>query len=100
MYDVGSNSGKWLKALIQRHEARANPSHLLIEWHLNAVPPIDRLSDLSLSTTLVHLLKRGCPKGGPQLIEYERYPMHNQWVEVPGLTEMAAEHVLHEAIDP
>jgi FkbM family methyltransferase len=76
------------------------PSHLLVEWHLNSLPPSRRLNGLSLRTTLVDLLKQGCPNGRPEIIAYESYPPNNKWGDVPGLTDMAMDHLVHEATDP
>ena len=76
------------------------PSHLLVEWHLNSLPPSRRLNGLSLRTTLVDLLKQGCPNGRPEVIAYESYPPNNKWAPVPGLTDMAMDHLVHEATDP
>ena len=76
------------------------PSHLLVEWHLNSLPPSRRLNGLSLRTTFADLLKQGCPNGRPEIIAYESYPPNNKWAHVPGLTDMAMDHLVHEATDP
>ena len=76
------------------------PSHILVEWHLNSLPPSRRLYGLSLRTTFIDLLKQGCPNGRPEIIAYESYPPNNKWAHVPGLTDMAMDHLVHEATDP
>lgn len=75
---------------------------LLIEWHLNALPPAARLSGLGLRLTLSSMLRQGCAAlnkdaiwtdglVGPQMI-HEGAPVNNYEQIVPGLWEVALYH--------
>ena len=75
---------------------------LLIEWHLNALPPPDRIAGLGLRLTLSSVLRRGCSPlhpaavwtggvPGPQMI-HEGAPINNWEQQVPGLWDVALFH--------
>ena len=72
------------------------PTHLLVEWHLNALPPPRRLAGLALRHGLDELLKRGCATtsdgGGPRVIAHDDYLWNNLYAEVPGLAEIQRQH--------
>ena len=76
----------------------------IIEWHLNALPPEDRLAGLGLRLTLSAMLRRGCTallgrkharwagrRLGPRVV-HEGAPINNWEQEVPGLWQVALFH--------
>ena len=69
--------------------ALCHADHLLIEWHLNALPAKERLSGLGLRLALQHVLKR-CPSA-PKVVE-QVPSMGNEYEPVPGLNEEASRH--------
>ena len=64
--------------------------HLLIEWHLNALPPSERLAGLGLRTAFDALLRDGCIKGDAWQIEHDEYPDNNRGEPVDGLADLCA----------
>lgn len=58
-------------------------SHLHIEWHLNAVPPKERLAGLGLRLSLESMLNRGCEVPPRALANEES--VNNNLEPVPGL---------------
>ena len=64
---------------------------LHIEWHLNALPPHQRLSGLSLQKALPLILREGC-RGRPPHLHNEAWMFMNWQSRVPGLAELAAMH--------
>lgn len=72
------------------------PDYLLIEWHLNAIPPEERLVGLSLRHTIDSLLRSGCPpratSSNPQRIFHYEYGPTNEGQVANGLLEEAIRH--------
>ena len=66
-------------------------SVLHVEWHLNALPPHQRLSGLSLQKSLPLILREGC-RGRPPQLHNEAWMFMNWQSLVPGLAELAAMH--------
>ena len=66
---------------------------LLIEWHLNAIPPEQRLSGLSLRHSIDTLLASGCStRRSPPRIFHLEYDPVNRGMYVPGLLAEAIRH--------
>jgi len=61
---------------------------LLIEWHLNALPPERRLQGVMLRNALEDLLTRGCFKP-PQLIIHDEDFLNNFGEPIPELGQLA-----------
>ncbi len=72
------------------------PTHLLVEWHLNALPPPRRLAGLALRLGFDELLKTGCATGdrggGPRVIVHDEFEVNNAFAEVPDLAEIQRKH--------
>ena len=66
---------------------------MLIEWHLNAMPPSRKLQGVLLRNALDGLLASGC-KRPPQLILHDEDFLNNFGEGIPGLGELAARHQL------
>ena len=64
---------------------------LIIEWHLNRLPPHKRLSALAVRLGFHTLLHAACATP-PALIEHEEPWEANTMVAVPGLYQLAARH--------
>jgi FkbM family methyltransferase len=62
----------------------------LIEWHLSAQAPKQRLAGVLLRKSVDELLARGCPE--PIVLEHDDASVNNNG-RVPGLAEMAAEYL-------
>ena len=62
--------------------------YLIIGWHLNKVPPHERLSALGLRLSFHHLLEAGC-RSPPALIDHDEPVNSNFYGTVPGLSELA-----------
>ena len=76
--------------------ALCRSTHLLVEWHLNSLPPPRRLTGLALRVAFDELLTTGCATSdygsGPRLIVHEDYEMNNEYADVPGLAELQRHH--------
>ena len=72
------------------------PTHLLIEWHLNALPPARRLAGLALRLGFDELLKTGCANSahgtGPRVTVQDDFDVNNAYAVVPGLAEIQRNH--------
>ena len=72
------------------------PTHLLVEWHLNALPPPRRLAGLALRLGFDELLKTGCATSdhgsGPRVTVHDDFDVNNEFAEVPGLAELHRRH--------
>ena len=72
------------------------PTHLLVEWHLNALPPPRRLAGLALRLGFDELLKTGCATSdhgsGPRVIVHDDFDVNNAYAEVPDLAEIQRNH--------
>lgn len=66
------------------------PTHLIIEWHLNYLPPERRLAALALRLSLNSTLRNGCAR--PPTVVHEEDWHNNRWKPVPGLTALVAAH--------
>lgn len=66
-------------------------THLHIEWHLNMLPPEQRLSALGLRLNFGTLLEHGCTTP-PMRIHHDEFPANNQALPVPGLARVLLEH--------
>jgi len=67
--------------------------HILIEWHVNAMPAERRLSGVGLRLALDDALAHGCPAGmKPRTVEHEVPFDTNGGLAVPGLPEEAVFH--------
>lgn len=64
---------------------------LIIEWHLNQLPPHKRISALAIRLSLHSLLQEGC-ETPPELIEHDEPWESNLMVAVPGLYKLASAH--------
>ena len=64
---------------------------LLIEWHLNALPPERKLQGVMLRNALEDLLARGCFKP-PKLIIHDEDFLNNFGEPIPRLDQLAARH--------
>lgn len=64
---------------------------LLIEWHLNALPPERRLHGVLLRNAFDKLLERGCIRP-PRLIIHDEDFLNNFGEPIPGLGELAARY--------
>jgi FkbM family methyltransferase len=64
---------------------------LIVEWHLNALPPAERLNGLTLRLSLSSLLDKGCGAMRPQVI-HESSPVNNYEQIVPGLWNVLLHH--------
>ena len=67
-------------------------SHLLVEWHLNYLPPETRLSALSFRHALNATLHAGCAR--PPTLVHDEFPPNNAGEVVPGLLHVARLHNL------
>ena len=65
-------------------------THLLIEWHLNALPAHKRHASLSLRNSIESTLRHGC--ASPPVIEHSEWDQNNYYLEGPGLDEEASRH--------
>ncbi len=68
---------------------------LLIEWHLNALPPERKLQGVMLRNAFDGLLTRGCFRP-PRLIIHDEDFLNNFGEPIPGLGELAARYKMHE----
>lgn len=68
-------------------------THLRVEFHLNSLPPRERLDGVALRLGLRHLLRRGCPPAAGIVVEAEEWRPINFGEPVPGLAEEAARHM-------
>lgn len=66
-------------------------THLLIEWHLNALPPSRRLGALAIRHALEPNLRAGCDEP-PAFVEHDEYSRNNFFEKVDGLWELALKH--------
>ena len=81
--------------------ALCHARYLRIEWHLNGLPPKQRLGALALKLGLHDLLSKGCPTAagapaevnGTIIVEHEEYRSINFGEEVPGLLDEAVRHI-------
>ena len=65
--------------------------HLLVEWHLNALPPHERLSGLGLRHGLDRLLRTGCANPESSWhVEHDEYSKNNVGEPVTGLFEVCS----------
>jgi len=67
---------------------------LLIEWHLNALPPERRMEGVLLRNAFDGLLARGCPRP-PRLIIHDEDLLNNYGEPTPGLGELAARYTVN-----
>ena len=66
---------------------------LLVEWHLNALPPERKLQGVLLRNTVDELLTRGCFRP-PRLIIHDEDFLNNFGEPIPGLGELAARYLV------
>ena len=66
-------------------------TYLLIEWHLNALPPHERLSAFAFRLGFHAQLRAGC-ESPPVLIEHEEPATANLFITIPGLYTLAEMH--------
>lgn len=59
--------------------------HLLIEWHLNALPPHERLAGLGLRFSFEHLVRAGCAGQDDWRVEHDEHNKNNFGEAVHGL---------------
>jgi len=64
---------------------------LIIEWHLNALPPERKLEGVLLRNAFDRLLARGCFRP-PRLIIHDEDFLNNFGESIPGLGELAARY--------
>ena len=64
---------------------------ILVEWHLNSLPPAERLAGLGLRLSLAATLRHGCVPHGPVVVN-EGAPTNNWEQAVPGLWDVALLH--------
>lgn len=67
---------------------------LLVEWHLNALPPERRMQGVLLRNALDKLLARGCFRP-PRLIIHDEDFLNNFGEPIPGLGELAARYLVN-----
>lgn len=67
-------------------------THLLIEWHLNALPPPQRLGAVAMRHSLDATLRSGC--AAPPFVQHHEYEPNNFFLAVPGLDAEARRHTL------
>lgn len=67
---------------------------IVIEWHLNALPPLKRLAGLALRLSIASQLKTGCEAsvGSAPIVIHEGAPINNWEQIVPGLWDVALFH--------
>ena len=87
--DVEGTEYQLLPHLLARG-ALCLPTHLIVEWHLNYLPPRQRLAALSFRLSLNSTLRNGC--ASPPVVVHEEDWHNNRWKTVPGLTELVAAH--------
>ena len=68
---------------------------LLVEWHLNALPPKRKLEGVLLRNAFDGLLARGCFRP-PRLIIHDEDFLNNFGEPIAGLSELAARYKMHE----
>ena len=69
-------------------------SHILVEWHLNALPAERRLTGLALRLAFDSLLSHGCtnrPTPVP-VVQHDEDKLNNFGERVPGLAELLQRH--------
>jgi hypothetical protein len=64
---------------------------LLIEWHLNALPPERKLQGVLLRNAFDGLLARGCSRP-PRVVIHDEDLLNNFGEAIPGLGELAARY--------
>ena len=64
---------------------------LIVEWHLNALPPARKLEGVLLRNAFDGLLARGCLRS-PRLIIHDEDFLNNFGEPIPGLGELAARY--------
>jgi FkbM family methyltransferase len=69
---------------------------LLIEWHLNAMPPARRLRGMMLRNSFDEMLTRGCWKP-PRLIVHDEDFLNNFGEALPELDVLAARYKMRES---
>jgi FkbM family methyltransferase len=75
------------------HGALCLVDHLLVEWHLNAMPSSRRLAGVGLRLTLEDTLMHGCPRNlRPRVVEHDVPYETNGGITVPGLAKEATSH--------
>jgi len=66
-----------------------NVRHLLVEWHLNALPPRERLAGLGLRLSFEALLRAGCADADRSWhVEHDEYRKNNVGEPVDGLANV------------
>jgi FkbM family methyltransferase len=66
---------------------------LLIEWHLNALPPERKLQGVMMRNALEDLLARGCLRP-PRLVIHDEDFLNNFGEPIPELGQLAARHAV------
>ena len=91
--DIESSEFTILPTLLARG-ALCRIDFLLVEWHLNALPPQQRLSGLGLIHAFDDLLRSGCTtmRQSPTVVQHHTMPENNEGVEVPGLKDALRRH--------
>ena len=75
-----------------RTGALCNISHLIIEWHLNALPPEERLAALGQKLSLQRTVSSACGAGRAPHIAHAGWIGNNEGALVPGLSKEASLH--------
>ena len=65
-------------------------SHIIVEWHLNAMPPRHRLSCLGLRLSFDWLVRNSCEQD--IFIAHSEYFVNNEFEHVPGLWREVQRH--------
>lgn len=66
-------------------------THLIVEWHLNAVAPEERLAALGQRLSLESMARTACPNHAMS-ITHAGYHGNNEGASVPGLTAEVSRH--------
>ena len=67
------------------------PRYVMLEWHLNFVPPDRRLAALGLRLSFHTTLQQGC-RTPPAGIHHDDFGLNNVALPIPGLSRLALEH--------
>jgi hypothetical protein len=69
-------------------------THLLLEWHLNSLPPSRRLRALAMRLSIDEHLEKGCGAANlkPPRVAHDEFELNNRFAVVTGLDQLIEQH--------
>ncbi|EOD29611.1 hypothetical protein EMIHUDRAFT_233680 [Emiliania huxleyi CCMP1516] len=90
--DVEGLEFKLLPWLLAQGALCGRVRYLIVEWHVNAVDPTERLSALAQRLAFSQMLRNGCGRSAPVAVFNDDYMPNNVAIPVPGLSRVLLEH--------